>query len=63
VTGRYAVLLTPPARRALAELLPPSVAAAAWKLITGALADDPWRVGKPLHGPYNVLDLVQHLWP
>jgi hypothetical protein len=47
VTERHAVLLTPPARRALAELLPPSVAAAAWELITGALADDPWRVGKP----------------
>ena len=55
MTGRYAVLLTPPARRALAELLPPGVAAAAWELITGALADDPWRVGKPLHGPYEGL--------
>jgi len=30
MTGRYAVLLTPPARRALAELLPPGVAVAAW---------------------------------
>jgi mRNA interferase RelE/StbE len=55
VTGRYAVLLTPPARRALAEQLPPGVAAAAWELITGALAADPWRVGKPLHGPYEGL--------
>jgi mRNA interferase RelE/StbE len=27
----------------------------AWELITGALADDPWRVGKPLHGPYEGL--------
>jgi mRNA interferase RelE/StbE len=53
VTGRYSILLTPPARGALAELLPPGVAAAAWELITGALADDPWRVGKPLHGPYE----------
>ena len=35
MTGRYAVLLTPSARR--------------------ALADDPWRVGKPLHGPYEGL--------
>ena len=51
MTGRYAVLLTPPAKRALAELLPPGVAAAAWELIAGALADDPWRVGKPLRGP------------
>jgi len=55
VTGRYAVLLTLPARLALAEELPPSVAAAAWELISGALATDPWRVGKPLHGPYEGL--------
>ena len=55
MTGRYAVLLTPPARRALAEQLLPGVAAAAWELITGALAADPWRVGKPLHGPYEGL--------
>ena len=55
MAGRYAVLLTPLARRALAEILPPSVAAAAWELITGALADDPWRVGKPLHEPYQGL--------
>jgi hypothetical protein len=25
------------------------------ELITGALADDPWRIGKPLHGPYEGL--------
>jgi mRNA interferase RelE/StbE len=55
LTTRYTVLLTPPARRALAEQLPPAVAAAAWELITGALADDPWRVGKPLHEPYEGL--------
>jgi mRNA interferase RelE/StbE len=55
VTGRYTVLLTRPARGALAEFLPPVVAAAAWELITGALPDDPWRVGKPLHDPYEGL--------
>lgn len=55
MTGRYSVLLTPPARRALVEVLPPTVAAAAWELITGALAEDPWRVGKPLHKPYEGL--------
>jgi mRNA interferase RelE/StbE len=55
VTARYTVLLTPPARRALAEQLPPAVAAAAWELISGALADDPWRIGKPLHEPYEGL--------
>jgi mRNA-degrading endonuclease RelE of RelBE toxin-antitoxin system len=53
VTDRYTVLLTPPTRRALAEVLPPGVAAAAWELISGALAADPWRVGKPLHEPYE----------
>lgn len=55
MSGRYAILLTPPAKRALAEHLPAGVAAAAWELISGALADDPWRVGKPLHGPYDGL--------
>jgi mRNA interferase RelE/StbE len=55
VSERYAILLTPPARRALAEHLPPGVAAAARELITGALADDPWRVGKPLQEPYRGL--------
>jgi mRNA interferase RelE/StbE len=55
VTARYTVLLTQPARRALAEKLPPRVAAAAWELITGALANDPWRAGKPLHQPYEGL--------
>ena len=47
--------MTLPARRALTEGLPPSVAAAAWELISGALAADPWRVGKPLHEPYEGL--------
>jgi mRNA interferase RelE/StbE len=55
VTERYAILLTPPAKRALAELLQPGVATAAWELITGALADNPWRVGKPLQEPYKGL--------
>jgi mRNA interferase RelE/StbE len=55
LTERYAILLTPPARRALEETLPVGVAAAAWELISGALAMEPWRVGKPLHGPYEGL--------
>jgi mRNA interferase RelE/StbE len=41
------------ARRGLRRV--PSATSAAWELITGALADDPWRVGKPLHGPYEGL--------
>ncbi len=59
MTERYAVLLTAPARLALAEYLPPGVAAAAWELITGTLAEDPRRVGKPLHGPYEGLHAVR----
>jgi mRNA interferase RelE/StbE len=55
VTDRYAVRLAPPARRALEEELPPAVAAAAWELISGRLAGEPWRLGKPLHGPYEGL--------
>jgi mRNA-degrading endonuclease RelE of RelBE toxin-antitoxin system len=55
MTDRYAILLTPPARRALAEVLPPAVAGAAWELITGAIAADPWRIGKPLQEPYEGL--------
>ncbi|MDR0283396.1 MAG: type II toxin-antitoxin system RelE/ParE family toxin [Propionibacteriaceae bacterium] len=30
--------------------LPPSVGAAVWQFVNGALADQPWRVGKPLRG-------------
>lgn len=59
MTDRYTVLLTPPARQALAEVLPPSVAAAAWELISGALAAEPWRVGKPLHEPYEGLHVAR----
>jgi mRNA interferase RelE/StbE len=59
VIERYAILLTAPARRALAEVLPPAVAAASWELITGALAEDPWRIGKPLHGPYEGLHVAR----
>jgi mRNA interferase RelE/StbE len=55
LTERYAILLAPPARRALEEILPVGVAAAARELISGALAMEPWRVGKPLHGPYEGL--------
>lgn len=37
-----------PARRALAERLPPEVAAAAVEFITGPLLENPQRVGKAL---------------
>lgn len=48
MTGPYELGTAPPARRAIAERLPPEVAAAAVELITGALLADPRRVGKPL---------------
>ncbi|MBD7918637.1 type II toxin-antitoxin system RelE/ParE family toxin [Cellulomonas sp. Sa3CUA2] len=44
----YEVVLAPPARRALAGGLPPSVAAAVVEFLSGPLAREPFRVGKPL---------------
>ena len=44
----YEIVLTPPARRAIAEELPEAVAAAAIDFVTTALLDNPQRVGKPL---------------
>ncbi len=46
--GHYDLLLTPPARRALAERLPEAVAAAVIDLLTTDLVEQPRRVGKPL---------------
>jgi len=45
---RYGLGTAPPARRALADRLPPDVAAAAAEFVTGPLLDNPRRVGKPL---------------
>lgn len=47
----YRVELMGPARRAVAERLPPGVAFAVLSFCEGPLADDPRRVGKPLAGP------------
>ena len=44
----YQVVLSPGARRALAEDLPEVVAAACFQFIRGPLAENPRRVGKPL---------------
>jgi mRNA-degrading endonuclease RelE of RelBE toxin-antitoxin system len=49
------IVLTPPARRAIAEELPKAVAAAVIDFITTALLENPRRVGKPLR---NDLDGV-----
>jgi mRNA interferase RelE/StbE len=48
VTEVYELGAAPPARRALATILPPEVAAAAAEFITGPLLREPRRVGKPL---------------
>lgn len=51
--GRYQLIIAPTARRQLAETLPEPVAFAAYEFITGALPDNPHRVGKPLHPPLH----------
>lgn len=48
---RFRLRIARPAARALAEVLPPKVAAAAYAFITGPLLDDPRRIGKPLNPP------------
>lgn len=49
---RYDVAVARPARRALTDELPVTVAAAAWELIDGLLRDNPQRLGKPLRAPF-----------
>jgi mRNA interferase RelE/StbE len=44
----YELGMTRPARRAISELLPEDVAAAAVGFITGPLLEAPYRVGRPL---------------
>lgn len=48
IADRYEPGMTRPARRAISELLPEDVAAAAVEFITGPLLEAPRRVGKPL---------------
>jgi len=47
----YRLRIARPAARALAEVLPETVAAAVYAFITGPLLDNPHRVGKPLVPP------------
>jgi len=49
--GRYSLVITPTARRQLAEQLPESAAFAAYEFIVGPLLDNPHRVGKRLRPP------------
>jgi mRNA interferase RelE/StbE len=44
----YELGMARPARRAISELLPEDVAAAAVNLVTGPLLEAPYRIGKPL---------------
>jgi len=47
----YEVRWSRQARRALTDDLPEAVAAACWAFVVGPLAENPHRVGKPLHPP------------
>jgi len=48
---RYLLIISPTARRQLAESLPEAVAFAAHEFIVGPLLDNPQRVGKRLEPP------------
>jgi mRNA interferase RelE/StbE len=48
---RYEIRFQAPARRAIADRLPESVAAAVLEFCEAALAVNPQRVSKPLFGP------------
>lgn len=50
---RYTLVITPTARRQLAQRLPEAVAFAAHEFIVGPLLDNPHRVGKRLHAPLD----------
>ncbi len=49
---RYNLQIARSASVALAETLPEKVALAAYEFITGALLENPYRVGKPLKEPF-----------
>jgi mRNA interferase RelE/StbE len=49
--SRYGIRYSSRARRALTSTLPESIAAAAYELITGALSENPQRLGKQLSEP------------
>ena len=48
--GPYELVLTPPAIRSVRSGLPEGVAAAVIEFLTGALVENPHRVGKQLRG-------------
>jgi mRNA interferase RelE/StbE len=66
----YQVVLRPEAARAL-QRMPEKIASACWEFIHGPLAENPYRVGKPLlaplapqysarRGEYRVLYLIEN---
>ena len=52
-SDRYTLVITPTARRQLAQHLAEAVAFAAHELIIGPLLENPQRVGKRLHAPLD----------
>ena len=52
-TERYDLVISPTARRQLAQILPESIAFAAYEFIVGPLPDNPHRVGKRLQPPLS----------
>jgi mRNA interferase RelE/StbE len=50
---RYLLLISPTARRQLAEQLPEAIAFAAYEFIIGPLLDNPHRIGKRLRAPLH----------
>jgi len=54
--GRYELVVTAPAARAIQETLPEAVAFAVIDFITGPLLDNPRRVGAPLR------DELEGIW-
>lgn len=49
----YAIVLTPPAVRAIQPKLPEAVAAAVIEFVTGSLIENPRRVGKALREDFS----------
>lgn len=49
----YDLILSPSARRALTDGLPPAAAFAAWEFISGPLLERPRVVGTPLREPFD----------
>jgi mRNA-degrading endonuclease RelE of RelBE toxin-antitoxin system len=49
----YDLILSPTARRALTDGLPPAAALAAWEFISGSLLERPRVVDTPLRDPFD----------